>query len=61
MLTELALVLDNIPSAAAFIERFYSLSGNVCKNKAGNITPKTISQRSFLKANMKILEDITMQ
>ena len=61
MLSELALILWNIPSSAAFIERFYSLSGNVCKTRAGNMTPKTISQRSFLKANTKILRKLTIK
>ena len=61
MLCELALVLYNIPSASAFIERFYSLSGNVCKTRAGNMTAKTIVQRSFLKANSKILNKITIK
>jgi len=61
MMSEVALILFNIPSSTAFIERFYSLCGNVCKNKSGNMTARTISQRSFLKANFHILNSLSVE
>ena len=56
LLFDLALILYNIPASSAFIERFYSLSGNVCKNRNGNMDPETIIARSMLKANIEILQ-----
>ncbi len=56
LLFDLALILYNIPASSAFIERFYSLSGNVCKNRNGNMDPETIIARSMLKANIEILK-----
>ena len=58
-LSRLAFILLNIPSSSAFIERFYSICGNVCKRECGNMTPETIIQRSFLKANTKFLENLS--
>ena len=60
-LNDLALVLWNIPSSSAYIERFYSICGNVCKTRAGNMTPTTICQRSFLKANSKVLNKLCLK
>ena len=51
-LKDLAEVLLNIPSAAAFIERYYSLFGNICKTKSGNMGKNQIMERSLLKANI---------
>jgi len=33
-LFQLSLILYNIPDSSAFIERFYILSGNVCKSRS---------------------------
>ena len=49
----------NIPSSSAYIERFYSICGNVCKQRAGNMKAQTIASRSFLKANIKILDKLS--
>lgn len=57
-LKALAENLLNIPSSAAYIERYYSLCGNVCKTKCGNMGKNQIITRSLLKANMKILNDL---
>ena len=59
LLSELALILLNIPASSAFIERFYSICGNVCKPRAGNMTPKLIIERSFLKSNIHILDSLS--
>jgi hypothetical protein len=55
----LALILLNILSSAAYIERFYSLSGNICKTKSGNMGKNLIITRSLLKANIGILNDLS--
>ena len=59
-LYRLALILYNIPASSAYIERFYSICGNVCTNRSGNMTPETIINRSMLKANIAILNELTM-
>jgi len=59
ILFKLALILYNILASSAFIERFYSLSGNVCKNRDGNMNSETIIARTMLKANMEILKSLT--
>jgi hypothetical protein len=56
-LYKLALILYNVPSSSAFIERFYSICGNVFKTKCGNFSSVTIIQRSILKANTHLLEE----
>ena len=47
---DLAEVLLNIPSAAAFIERYYSFCGNICKTKSGNMGTKTNNEKIFIKS-----------
>ncbi len=57
-IARLALLLLNIPSSAAYIERFFSICGNLCEPKRGNMNPETIIQRSILKANIGILNEL---
>ena len=57
-LKKLAEILLNIPSSSAFIERYYSLCGIVCKQRCGNMTNKQIINRSLLKANIKIINEM---
>ncbi|RNA03121.1 hypothetical protein BpHYR1_035865 [Brachionus plicatilis] len=45
LIKELAMILYNI---SAFMERFYSVGGNVCKTKCGNFSHTTIIPRSVL-------------
>ena len=59
-LYRLALILYNIPASSAYIERFYRVVGDVCKSKSGNMKAETIIQRSILKANMAILNELTV-
>jgi len=59
-LRRLALILYNVPSSSAFIERFYSICGHVCKTKSGNYNLDTIIQRSMLKANIQLLEELNL-
>ena len=58
-LKDLAEILLNIPSSAAFIERYYSLWGNVCKTKCGNMGKDQIIKRSLLKANIAIIKQLS--
>ena len=55
-LSKLALILLNIPASSAFVERFFSICGVVCRTRAGNMSPKMIISRSLLKANLWLLE-----
>ncbi|CAF0945758.1 unnamed protein product, partial [Brachionus calyciflorus] len=57
-LKKLACLLHNMPSSSAFIERFYSICGGVCKKNSGNMAPNTIIKRSVLKANINLLEKL---
>lgn len=58
-LTRLATVLLNINVSSAFIERFFSICGIICKKNSGNMRDETIITRSMLKANINILEELT--
>lgn len=57
-LARLALVLLNLSVSSAFIERFFSICGIICKKNSGNMKDELIVTRSMLKANMKILEEL---
>jgi len=57
-LFQLSLILYNIPASSAFIERFYSLSGNVCKSRSGNLSAETIIAKCMLKSNLEILKKL---
>ena len=57
-LRKLALILLNVPASSAFIERYYSICGNVCKKRCGNFSPDTIIYRSMLKANIHLLDGL---
>ena len=58
-LFKLSIILLNISSTSAFIERFFSISGIVCENRRANMTDDLIVMRSMLKANMSILGTLT--
>jgi len=51
-------IISNLESA--YVERFYSICGNICKNKSGNMSADTIITRSMLKANMAILNKLSV-
>lgn len=55
ILSQLAKILINIPASSAFIERFFSVCGIICKEKAANMDDDLIIDRSLLKANLEIL------
>lgn len=50
--------LLSMPASSAFIERYFSICGVVCKKRAGNMTDDLIIMRSFLKTNMRILDSL---
>ena len=55
MLYKLAIVLLNIQSSSAFIERFFSICGVVCTRRATNMKADLLIKRSMMKSNMHIL------
>jgi hypothetical protein len=59
MLNQLYLILNNIPSSSAFIERFFSICGVVNKPRASTMTDGLFRCRCMLKTNIKILEELT--
>ena len=60
ILADLALLLLNIPSSSAFIERFFSICGAICNKRSGNYSDDMIILRSFLKANMNTLQNMIL-
>ncbi len=48
----------NIPASSTFIERFFSIRGLICKKRAGAMCDDTIIKRSFLRANLDILNNL---
>ncbi len=58
-LSKLALALLNIPSSSAFIERFFSICGVICNKRSLNIGDDLLITRSLLKANVKLLNDLS--
>jgi hypothetical protein len=57
-LYKLAQRLLTIPASSAFIERFFSVCGVVCKKRCGNMSDELIIMRSFLKCNIDILNSL---
>ena len=57
-LYELSMVLLNICSSSAFIERFFSICGLVCGKRSLNMKDDLIIQRSMIKINMSILAEL---
>jgi hypothetical protein len=59
LLFKVARSLHTIPASSAFIERFFSVCGVVCKNRCGNMSTDLIIKRSFLKCNIDILNQLS--
>ena len=55
---ELALILLNINSSSAFIERFFSICGFIQDKRRQNITIDLFKKRCLLRANIKILDEL---
>ena len=60
ILADLSLLLLNIPSSSAFIDRFFSICGAICNKRSGNYSDDMIILRSFLKANMNTLQNMIL-
>ena len=58
-LNQLYIVLNNIPSSSAYIERFFSICGVVNKPRASTMTDGLFRCRCLLKTNIKILDELT--
>jgi len=54
-LFKLALLLLNIPSSSAYVERFFSICGIVNRKRAGNMADETLITRAFIKSNINLL------
>lgn len=57
-LFKLANQLLSIPSSSAFVERFFSICGVICKKRCGNMSDETFIMRSFIKCNLAILNGL---
>jgi len=51
----LALRLFNIPASSAFIEQYFSQTGNIKPSQCCNMEPDLLEMRSMLKANLNII------
>ncbi len=56
----LAVLLWAIAPSSAFIERHYSLCGNLASQRRLKMEPEEIIRRAMIKANMALLEDLVM-
>jgi hypothetical protein len=57
LISQLALILLNTPASSAFVERFFSICGIICHQRAGNMSAELIETRSLLRANLGLLEE----
>ena len=57
-LFKLTVILLNIKSSSAFIERYFSISGIICDKRRLSMKDDLIIMRSMMKTNMKILTEL---
>ena len=57
-LTQLAIVLTNIPCSSALVERFFSIYGIVCKKQSLAMNDDLIITRCLLKPNIQLLNEL---
>jgi hypothetical protein len=57
-LRQLFIILNNVSASSAFIERFFSYCGLVCNQRSMNMKNDLIINRSFLKVNIEILNEL---
>ena len=55
-LFNLACKLLSIPATSAFIERFFSLTGQINKQQSNSVSVDLLRTRSMLKAHMKLID-----
>ena len=58
-LANLAFILLNIPSSSHFIERFFSICGVVCGKRSLSMKDDLIIDRSILKSNLHLLNELS--
>ncbi len=58
ILYNLMIKIVSIPASTAYIERFFSVCGVVCRNRAMNMKDELVIIRCLLKANLKWLEEL---
>ena len=57
-LFQLALILSNVPTSTAFIERFFSICGVICKKRMMNMDDDLLIARCLFKANLTLLKEL---
>jgi hypothetical protein len=57
-LCKLSLILSNIQCSSAFIERYFSICGIICKKRSMAMNDDLIVMRSLLKSNMELLKEL---
>lgn len=57
-MAKLANILLNIPASSAFVERFFSICGVVCKARSMSMTDELIIMRVLLKTNIHLLKEL---
>ena len=57
-LSRVSLILMNIASNSAFVERFFSLTGIISNEKRRNMSAKLLITRSMLSSNITLLEQL---
>ena len=60
-LSKMVLILMNICCSSAFIERYFSICGFIQNKRSSNITVELFIKRCFLRANIKILNELKMK
>ena len=55
-LRSVALILLNIASNSAFVEKFFCLSGLISHNKTGNMSDSLLIKCSMLNSNLKLIK-----
>ena len=58
LLFALKIRIECIPASSAYVERFFSICGVVCKDRAMNMKDELIIVKCLLKANFKWLQEL---
>jgi hypothetical protein len=61
LLFKLTLILLNINSSSAFIERYFSICGAICTTKNTRMTDELLILRAMLKTNVEILRELNQK
>ena len=61
ILYKVPIILLNINSSSAFIERFFSIAGVITNKRRSNMKDDLLVTRSILKSNIQILEEMNLK